>query len=147
MRWKWCWLRQAVAGRSKTKLYPSWQGLIDWLVIILILLLRLLRLMRLYYVEWEGEINNNTNSTVYATINLGYTICFDPNGSSSGVSSYTLFTYCIATWDSHIYIYIHRSWSDYALVYLHTVWGYWLLWEYCINLTFKLKLFLIFSWI
>jgi hypothetical protein len=33
--------------------------------------------------------NNNTNSTVYATIfiNLGYITCFDPNGSHSGVSS------------------------------------------------------------
>jgi hypothetical protein len=43
--------------------------------------------------------NNNTKSTVYATvfINLGYTTCFDPNGSSSGVSSYILFTYWIAT--------------------------------------------------
>jgi hypothetical protein len=43
--------------------------------------------------------NNNTNSTVYATIfiNLGYTTCFDPKGSSSGVSSYILCTYRIAT--------------------------------------------------
>jgi hypothetical protein len=41
--------------------------------------------------------NNNTNSIVYATlfINLCYTTCFDPNGSSSGASSYTLFTYWI----------------------------------------------------
>jgi hypothetical protein len=31
---------------------------------------------------------NNTNSIIYATmfINLGCTTCFDPNGSSSGVS-------------------------------------------------------------
>jgi hypothetical protein len=55
--------------------------------------------------------NNNTNLTVYATIfiNLGNTTCFNPNGSSSGVSSYTLFTHWIATSDSHIPINIHMS--------------------------------------
>jgi hypothetical protein len=85
---------------------------------------------------------NNKNSTVYTTvfINLGYTTCFNPSGSPSGVSSYTLFIYWIATRDSHIPIYIHRSWSGYTHVYLHTIWGYWLLWDYCINLTFKLQL-------
>jgi hypothetical protein len=38
--------------------------------------------------------NINTNSTVDATIfiNLGYAMCFDPNGSSSSVSSYILVT-------------------------------------------------------
>jgi hypothetical protein len=92
--------------------------------------------------------SNNTNSTVYATvfINFGYTTCFDSNGSSSDISSYTLFTYWIATWDSHIPIYIHRSWSGYAYVSLHTIWGYCLSLDYCINLTFQFKLLLIFSW-
>jgi hypothetical protein len=55
--------------------------------------------------------NNNTNSDIYAVIltNLGYITCFDPNGSSSGVSSYILFTHWIAMWDSHIPINIHMS--------------------------------------
>jgi hypothetical protein len=55
--------------------------------------------------------NNGTYSTVDVTIsiNLDYTTCFDPNSSSSGVFSYTLFAYWIATWDSHIRIYIHMS--------------------------------------
>jgi hypothetical protein len=34
----------------------------------------------------------NIYSTVYATVFFNYTTCFDPNGSSSGVFSYTSFT-------------------------------------------------------
>jgi hypothetical protein len=43
--------------------------------------------------------NNNTASIVYSKIfvNFGYTTCFDPKESSSGVSTYTLFTYWLAT--------------------------------------------------
>jgi hypothetical protein len=50
--------------------------------------------------------NNNNNSTVYAAIfiNLGYTKCFDRNGSSSSVSSYILFNYWISIqlWSKHV---------------------------------------------
>lgn len=56
-RWMWRWLRLAAAGRCKTmlwKLYPSRQGLVNWLLIILTLLMRQLRLMRLCCVEREA---------------------------------------------------------------------------------------------
>jgi hypothetical protein len=36
--------------------------------------------------------NNDTYITVYATNFINYTICFGPDGPSSGVSIYTLST-------------------------------------------------------
>jgi hypothetical protein len=42
--------------------------------------------------------NHDAYLNVYATNFINYTICFGPNGSSSGVSIYTSSTYWIATW-------------------------------------------------
>jgi hypothetical protein len=69
--------------------------------------------------------NNNTTSTVYATIliNLGYTTCFDPKGSSSVVSNYTYLLIGLQR-ELHIFLFTYTGHEAATLMFIYILFGH-----------------------